>query len=283
MYDVSGGMLKLEHGQINEGLIAIASGKGGVGKSTVTVNLAVALTRLGKKVGIIDADVHGFSVPRIIGLEEEVKAISDKEIIPPEAHGVKVISMGSFVEEGNPVIWRAPLLASALEQFMKDVHWGELDYLLLDLPPGTGDMPLNIMQKLPHAETLIVTTPQITATNVAGRIGRMAEKLDSRLVGVIENMAYYQCPACGNRDYIFGKGGGKELAQHLGTDFLGSLPLISQVREGGDRGQPVLVGDKESDVSGEFLKIAEKINKIDKDFDPELKPLKFQGGPGSQS
>ncbi|MFW5787204.1 MAG: Mrp/NBP35 family ATP-binding protein [Halanaerobiales bacterium] len=272
MYEVKDDVLKLEHGQINKGLIAIARGKGGVGKSTVTVNLAVALSQLGHEVGIIDADVHGFSVPRIIGLEEEARALNEKEIIPPVAKNVKVVSMGSFVEEGNPVIWRAPLLAGALEQFMTDVHWGELDYLLLDLPPGTGDMPLNIMQKLPHAETLIITTPQITATYVAGRIGRMAEKMESQLLGVIENMAYYKCPECGHRDYIFGKGGGKELADELDTVFLGKLPLLTPVRKAGDEGKTVVTDEL---LGEEFKDIAEKIeDKIEK-FDPQIKPLEL--------
>jgi len=211
MYEVLNGKLKLEHGSISKGLVAVASGKGGVGKSTVTVNLAVALNKLGKKVGIIDADVHGFSVPRILGLKEGPKTMNEKEIIPPQEKGIKVMSMGSFVEENNPIIWRAPLLASALQQFMKDVHWGDLDYLLFDLPPGTGDMPLNIMQKLPHAEILIVSTPQITATNVAGRIGKMAEKMNSEIIGIIENMSYYQCPECGHREYIFGEIRGNQL------------------------------------------------------------------------
>ncbi|HLV09591.1 MAG TPA: P-loop NTPase, partial [Halanaerobiales bacterium] len=147
MYQVRDNKLILKHGSIEEGLIAVASGKGGVGKSTVTVNLAVSLIEMGKKVGIIDADIHGFSIPRLLGLKEAPKTRNEKEILPPEARGIKVISMGSFVEEGNPVIWRAPLLMGALQQFMQDVHWGELDYLLLDLPPGTGDMALNIMQK----------------------------------------------------------------------------------------------------------------------------------------
>lgn len=277
MYEVEDGKLKLEHGTISEELIAVASGKGGVGKSTVTVNLALALAHRGKEVGIIDADVHGFSVPRIIGLEEQARAINEKEIIPPLARGIKVISMGSFVNENNPVIWRAPLLAGALEQFMQDVHWEDLDYLLLDLPPGTGDMPLNIMQKLPHAKTLIVTTPQIAATNVAGRIGKMADKMDSELLGVIENMAYYRCQECGHKEYIFGQGGGDELARYLKTELLGKLPLVTSVREGSDQGKPVVDVDPESPVTEEFMNIAEKILKANHEFDPDLKPAALQG------
>ncbi len=281
MYTVSEGKIKLEHGTISEGLIAIASGKGGVGKSTVTANLAVALQKQGKQVGIIDADVHGFSIPRIIGLEEQVKVEQESELIhPAEKMGVKVISMGSFVHEQNPVIWRSPLLLGALQQFFKDVIWGDLDYLLLDLPPGTGDMSLNIMQKLPHARTLIVTTPQITATNVAGRVGHMAEKMDSDILGIIENMAYYECSECGNKEYIFGQGGGKELADLLDVDLLGQLPLMTHVREGGDEGNPVVKKDSDDDVSQEFLKIAQEVIDRKKEFDPSLKPMNLKGGPG---
>src|SRR6056297_1980878 len=281
MYTVSEGKIKLEHGSINDGLIAIASGKGGVGKSTVTANLAVALQKEGKNVGIIDADVHGFSIPRIIGLEEEVKVEQESELIhPAEKMGVKVISMGSFVHEQNPVIWRSPLLLGALQQFFKDVLWGDLDYLLLDLPPGTGDMVLNIMQKLPHARTLIVTTPQVTATNVAGRVGHMAEKVDSEVLGIIENMAYYECSNCGNKEYIFGKGGGQKLADLLEVDLLGQLPLVKDIREGGDRGNPVVDDSQEDNVSREFINIAEEIIKRKKEFDPTIKPMELKGGPG---
>ena len=281
MYDVKDGKIQLEHGSISEGMIAIASGKGGVGKSTVTANLAIALQKKGKQVGIIDADVHGFSIPRIIGLEEDVKVEQSSELIhPAEKMGVKVISMGSFVHEQNPVIWRSPLLLGALQQFFQDVVWGDLDYLLLDLPPGTGDMSLNIMQKLPHARTLIVTTPQITATNVAGRVGHMAEKMDSNILGIIENMAYYECSKCGNKEYIFGKGGGQELADLLEVELLGQLPLMKHVREGGDTGEPVVDEKRDDDISKEFLNIADEVIKRKKEFDPSLKPMTLEGGPG---
>ncbi|MDI3547338.1 MAG: ATP-binding protein involved in chromosome partitioning [Halanaerobiales bacterium] len=282
MYEVQDGKLKLEHGSISEGLIAVASGKGGVGKSTVTVNLALALSKLGKEVGIIDADIHGFSIPRLLGLKDQPRAYNENEIIPPEEKGIKVMSMGSFVEEENPVIWRAPLLLGALQQFMQDVHWGELDYLLLDLPPGTGDMALNIMQKLPHAEILVVTTPQITATNVAGRIGKLAEKMDTGLVGVIENMSYYQCSDCGHKDYIFGQGGGKKLAEELKTELLGELPLVPEVRVGGDEGKPIIITDPDSEITKKYFDIAEKISARENEFNPELKPIFLKGGPGGK-
>ena len=281
MYDVKNGKIQLENGTIKSGIIAIASGKGGVGKSTVTANLAVALQNMGKNVGIIDADVHGFSIPRIIGIEEQVEVQQESELIKPaEKMGVKVISMGSFVHEQNPVIWRSPLLLGALQQFFKDVIWGDLDYLLLDLPPGTGDMVLNIMQKLPHARTLIVTTPQITATNVAGRVGHMAEKMDSDILGIIENMAYYECSKCGNKEYLFGKGGGEKLADLLDVDLLGQLPLMKHVRVGGDKGNPVVDQDREDAISREFINIAEEIIKRKKEFDPTIKPMELKGGPG---
>src|SRR6056297_487223 len=275
MYDVKDKRVQLEHGSIKKGIIAVASGKGGVGKSTVTVNLATALAELGYKVGIIDADVRGFSVPRIIGITEKPKAVDEKEIIPPEAHGIKVISMGSFVDENSPVIWRAPLLGGALEQFFKDVRWGELDYLLMDLPPGTGDMPLNIMQKVPHSEILVVTTPQVTATKVAGRIGAMAEKMDLDVLGVIENMSYYQCTECGNKDYIFGENGGKNLADFMETELLGQLPLISEVRRRSDTGNPIVFDEPEAEISKEFIKIAKRLAEREGGFDEKIEPLKL--------
>ncbi|MBM7622700.1 Mrp/NBP35 family ATP-binding protein [Sporohalobacter salinus] len=259
MYELENGKFDLEYGSVNEGLISVASGKGGVGKSTVTVNLAVALNKLGKQVGIIDADIRGFSIPRILGLTEELQALEDKMLKPPVAKGIKVMSMGSLVEEEAPIIWRAPLLHGTLEQFMKEVQWGKLDYLLFDLPPGTGDMPLNIMQNLPESEVMIVTTPQITATNVAGRIGKMADKLECETLGVVENMSYYQCTDCGNKDYIFGQGGGKDIAEKLETKLLGKLPLLPDIREDSDQGKSIILENPEADVSKEFISIAEKV------------------------
>jgi len=276
VYKVENKEIKLEHGSIKKGIIAVASGKGGVGKSTVTVNLATALAELGYNVGILDADVRGFSVPRILGVEKKPKAVDEKEIIPPEAHGIKVISMGSFVDENSPVIWRAPLLGGALEQFFKDVRWGELDYLLMDLPPGTGDMSLNIMQKVPHSDIAVVTTPQVTATKVAGRIGKMAEKMDRKVLGVIENMSYYQCSECGHKEYIFGENGGKNLADYMETELLGQLPLVSDIRKRSDSGNPIMYEEPDSEISREFISIAEKIDKMENGFDEELEPVKLK-------
>jgi ATP-binding protein involved in chromosome partitioning len=204
--------------------IAVASGKGGVGKSTVTVNLAVALARKGKKVGIIDADIYGFSVPDMMGIEQRPTVI-DNVILPVERHGVKVISMGFFVEDNTPVIWRGPMLGKMLKNFFSEVHWGEVDYLLLDLPPGTGDVALDVHQMIPQSKELLVTTPHATAAFVAARAGAMAIHTKHDILGVVENMAYYQCSDCGNKDYVFGRGGGAKLAEDLHTELLAQIPL----------------------------------------------------------
>ena len=204
--------------------ISIASGKGGVGKSTVAVNLAVALAREGKKVGLVDADIYGFSVPDMMGIDER-PGIDGKEIIPVERHGVKVISMAFFVEENAPVIWRGPMLGKMLTNFFTEVQWGELDYLLLDLPPGTGDVALDVHSMLPSSKEIIVTTPHPTAAFVAARAGAMAKHTEHSILGVIENMSYFQSKETGNKEYVFGKGGGAKLAQELQTTLLGELPL----------------------------------------------------------
>ncbi|WP_339817681.1 Mrp/NBP35 family ATP-binding protein [Paenibacillus sp. FSL R7-0216] len=204
--------------------IAIASGKGGVGKSTVTVNLAVALARQGKKVGLIDADIYGFSVPDMMGIEE-APLIEDGEIVPVERFGVKVMSMGFFIQDNNPVIWRGPMLGKMLRQFFSDVRWGELDYLLLDFPPGTGDIALDVHQMIPQSREIIVTTPHATAAFVAARAGTMALRTEHEVLGVVENMAYYECSKCGDKDYIFGRGGGARLAESLHTELLAQIPL----------------------------------------------------------
>ncbi|WP_054943992.1 Mrp/NBP35 family ATP-binding protein [Paenibacillus ihuae] len=216
------------HELINEksgvNFIAVASGKGGVGKSTVTVNLAVALARKGKRVGLIDADIYGFSIPDMMGIEEG-PIVEEGTIIPVERFGVKVMSMGFFIRENSPVIWRGPMLGKMLRQFFSDVGWGKLDYMLLDLPPGTGDVALDVHQMLPHSKEIIVTTPHATAAFVAARAGSMALQTDHEVLGVIENMAYYECSSCGKKDYIFGRGGGARLAETLHTELLAQVPL----------------------------------------------------------
>lgn len=204
--------------------IAIASGKGGVGKSTISVNLAVSLARLGKKVGLVDADIYGFSVPDMMGITERPKVRGEK-ILPVERFGVKVISMGFFVEDNSPIIWRGPMLGKMLNSFFNEVEWGDLDYLLLDLPPGTGDVALDVHTLLPACKELIVTTPHATAAFVAARAGAMALKTDHEIIGVIENMSYFESKLTGEKEYVFGQGGGEKLAEELNTELLGKLPL----------------------------------------------------------
>jgi ATP-binding protein involved in chromosome partitioning len=204
--------------------IAIASGKGGVGKSTVSVNLAIALQRLGKKVGIIDADIYGFSIPDMMGIEDRPTVV-DKRIQPVERFGVKVISMGFFVEDNSPVIWRGPMLGKMLNNFFSEVEWGDLDYLVLDLPPGTGDIAMDVHAMIPHCKEIIVTTPHPTAAFVAARAGAMAVKTEHQILGVIENMSYFESKKTGEKEYVFGEGGGEKLSEVLGTELLGQIPL----------------------------------------------------------
>ncbi|RDW21908.1 chromosome partitioning protein ParA [Oceanobacillus arenosus] len=204
--------------------IAIASGKGGVGKSTVTVNLAMALMRLGKKVGIIDADIYGFSIPDMMGIENR-PAVRGKKIIPVERFGVQVISMGFFVEDNSPIIWRGPMLGKMLNSFFSEVEWGDLDYLLLDLPPGTGDIAMDVHELLPSCKEIIVTTPHPTAAFVAARAGQMAMKTNHEILGVVENMSYFVSKKTGEKEHVFGEGGGKKLADVLETKVLGQLQL----------------------------------------------------------
>lgn len=232
--------------------IAVSSGKGGVGKSTVTTNLAVALARLGHKVGLLDADMYGFSIPRMLGVSGQPTSIDDKIIPLRKGDNIQVISMGFFVGEDDPVIWRGPLLHKAINQFLSDVMWDELDFLILDLPPGTGDVTLTIAQAIPKAELLIITTPQSTATHVAGRVAKLAEKTNLKVIGVIENMSYFE--SNGKREYIFGKDGGKQLADNLKVRFIGEIPLMTSLREGADSGHPVA-----SDGTDEQVALFEKI------------------------
>ncbi|MEH7460609.1 Mrp/NBP35 family ATP-binding protein [Bacillus thuringiensis] len=204
--------------------LAVASGKGGVGKSTVSVNLAISLARLGKKVGIVDADIYGFSVPDMMGIEKRPIVRGD-QIIPVERFGVKVISMGFFVEDNAPVIWRGPMLGKMLNHFFTEVEWGDLDYLVLDLPPGTGDVALDLHSMLPSCKEIIVTTPHPTAAFVAARAGAMALRTEHEIIGVVENMSYFESKVTGEKEYVFGKGGGEKLATELQTEVLGQIPL----------------------------------------------------------
>jgi len=242
-------------GDFAKRVIAISSGKGGVGKSTVTANLASALTRLGNKVGILDADVYGFSIPRIMGVNGQPTIIDD-QIVPLRSHDVQIMSMGFFLDEDQPVVWRGPMLHKAINQFISDVLWDKLDYFLIDLPPGTGDVSITISQALPKAEILVVTTPQPVASHTAGRVAKMAEKTKLSVLGVVENMSYYEVN--GTRDYIFGEGGGKRLADALQVDFFGEIPIRTEIREGADKGTPVALL-KDSEISEYYLKIARQL------------------------
>jgi ATP-binding protein involved in chromosome partitioning len=237
-------------------VIAVASGKGGVGKSTVTVNLAAALAAEGYRVGLVDVDVWGFSVPRMMGLSGQQPVGFNNMIMPIEAYGVRVISMGFFVKEETPVIWRGPMLHKAVQQFLGDVYWGPLDFLLADLPPGTGDVSLSMAGFLPGAQMLVVTTPQEAARKVAERAGKMAVQTHLRVVGVIENMSFFVCPHCGERTDVFGEGGGQLAAETLGVPLLGQIPLIPQVREAGDAGAPIVVTQPDSPAAEALIRAA---------------------------
>jgi ATP-binding protein involved in chromosome partitioning len=237
--------------------LLISSGKGGVGKSSVTVNLAVALAAQGYSVGVVDADIYGFSVPRMLGTEREPVVIDDM-LVPPEQHGVRCISIGYFVPEGQAVIWRGPMLHKALEQFLADVFWDDPDFLLIDMPPGTGDIALSLSQYLPRGEVFVVTTPQPAAQKVAALSAAMADKVQLPVRGVIENMSWFTGDD-GTRYEIFGSGGGQQLADDLDVPLLGQLPLVPALREGGDNGMPITVADPESEAARAFHDIARRI------------------------
>ena len=239
-------------------VLAVASGKGGVGKSTVTANLAVALARRGHAVGLIDADVYGPTIPLMFGMAAVAPASHDGKLVPPERHGVKVVSMGFFLEEDEPVIWRGPMLGRAMEQFLGDVLWGSPDYLLIDLPPGTGDIALTIAQMLPSAEMIVVTTPQEAAAKIAAKAAKMALLTKHRIIGVIENMSYFVCPSCGEKHFIFGHGGAFEIARAAGTTLLGRIPLEESTRSAGDAGTPPAL-DSGSPAGAVFHEIARAI------------------------
>ena len=243
-------------------VIAVASGKGGVGKSSVTANLAAALAAEGQRVGILDADVWGFSIPRMMGVDDRPVAFNDM-ILPLEAHGVKLISMGFFVSDETPVIWRGPMLHKALQQFLGDVYWGDLDYLLIDMPPGTGDVSLSLASFLPGGSMLVVTTPQDAARKVAERAGRMAQhpNVKLKLLGVIENMSGFVCPHCGEITEVFGAGGGHKTAEILGVPFLGGVPMQVSLREGSDTGAPIVITDPDSPAALALRDIASIVGK----------------------
>ncbi|MEO3814934.1 Mrp/NBP35 family ATP-binding protein [Sphaerisporangium sp. B11E5] len=248
-------------------VFAVASGKGGVGKSSVTVNLAAAMTANGLKVGVVDADIYGHSVPRMLGVDDRPTKVEDM-IMPPVAHDIKVISVGMFKPPGNnPVVWRGPMLDRALHQFLADVFWGDLDVLLMDLPPGTGDIAISVAQRMPTAEILVVTTPQQAAAEVAERAGSIASQTHQQVAGVIENMAWLPCPHCDERIPVFGEGGGQSVADGLtrilGTrvPLLGQVPIDLRLREGGDNGKPLVLTDPDSPAATELRQIAAALSK----------------------
>ncbi|MGI9648618.1 MAG: Mrp/NBP35 family ATP-binding protein [Acidimicrobiia bacterium] len=241
-------------------VLTIASGKGGVGKSSVTTNLGVSLVGAGKTVGIIDADVWGFSIPKMLGIDRPPTVV-DQMIMPPEAHGVRAISMDYFVQPDQAVIWRGPMLHKALEQFLVDAYWGDIDYLLIDMPPGTGDIAISMSQFLPRAQALVVTTPQPTAQRVAKRAALMAHKVNQEILGVVENMAWFTGDD-GKKYHLFGEGGGQLLADELEVPMLGQVPLLPAMREGADVGIPVSIAAPDSEAAVAFRSLAERVEEL---------------------
>jgi ATP-binding protein involved in chromosome partitioning len=240
-------------------ILAVGAGKGGVGKSTTSVNLAVALQRKGARVGLMDADVYGPNIPQMLGIEGQPEVSDEKKMIPPEAHGIKVISMGMLVPPDQAVIWRGPMLHGAVQQFMRDVAWGELDYLVVDLPPGTGDVSLSLSQSVPVAGAVVVTTPQgVSVSDVRKAVG-MFRQLNIPILGVVENMSYFMCGHCNGRTDIFGTGGGQRMAEDMKIPFLGEIPIDTRVRAGGDEGHPIVAAAPEAPAAEAFMAVAGKV------------------------
>jgi ATP-binding protein involved in chromosome partitioning len=245
-------------------IIAVSSGKGGVGKSTVSTNLAVALANEGARVGLMDADIYGPNIPRMMGVSQAPKAFRDDvtgqdRIIPLEAHGVKLISLGFLIERDQPAIWRGPIVMKVITQFLRDVDWGELDYFVVDMPPGTGDAQLSLVQATHVHGAVIVTTPQQVAAGDALRGVRMFERTGVPVVGIVENMSYFECPHCGKPSSIFGAGGGQQLAEEVGLPLLGQVPINPRIAEGGDQGRPIVAADAASSAAKAFAVIARRV------------------------
>jgi ATP-binding protein involved in chromosome partitioning len=255
--------------------IAVASGKGGVGKSTTTVNLALALQKSGAKVGIMDVDVYGPSLPLLMGIHQQPQATPEKKILPLEKDGLRLMSLGFFLEEDSPVIWRGPMATGMVSQFITDVVWGELDYLIIDMPPGTGDVALTLTQQVPLTGAVIVTTSNDLSTVDARRGLAMFQKVDVPVIGVVENMSYFTPPELPDKKYyIFGQGGGQRIADTLGVDFLGEVPIDPRVAEGGDRGRPIVVDHPESDTAKAFSNIAQEVaDRVEKLAKPSISIL----------
>jgi len=240
-------------------IVAVASAKGGVGKSTVAVNLACALSRLDQRVGLLDADVYGPSLPTMVGLAERPQVKETRQIVPLSKYGLKLMSMGFFLDEETPVLWRGPMVTGLLRQFLTDVDWGELDVLVLDLPPGTGDAQLTLVQHVPLSGGVIVTTPQHVSLADVERGVAMFRRVNTPVLGVVENMSGYVCPNCGHEDALFGSGGGARIAADFGIPLLGQIPLVPEVRIGGDVGKPIVVERPDSPVSGIFIRVAQSV------------------------
>jgi ATP-binding protein involved in chromosome partitioning len=239
-------------------IIAVSSGKGGVGKSTVATNLAVALTQQGARVGLMDADVYGPNVPRLMGVDEPPPVI-DEKIIPLMAHGVKVISLGFLIEREQPAIWRGPIIMKIIGQFLRDVAWGDLDFFIVDMPPGTGDAQLSLVQSTHVHGAIIVTTPQEVSVGDALRGAKMFQRVNVPLLGIVENMSWFECPHCGKPSALFGSGGGERLAAELGLPLLGQIPLYPRVLEAADQGQPIVVAEPASSAAKALAQIAERV------------------------
>ena len=240
-------------------IIAVGAGKGGVGKSTTAVNLAVALQRKGARVGLMDADVYGPNTPQMLGIDQGPEVSEAKRMIPPQAFGIKVISMGMLVPADQPIIWRGPMLHGAVQQFMRDVEWGELDYLIVDLPPGTGDVSLSMAQSVPVAGAVVVTTPQGVSVSDVRKAVAMFRQLNIPVLGVVENMSFFVCDHCQERTEIFGHGGGVKMAEDLGIPMLGQIPIDTRVRSGGDEGRPIVSAAPDAPAAKAFLDIAGRV------------------------
>jgi ATP-binding protein involved in chromosome partitioning len=239
-------------------VIAVGAGKGGVGKTTVAVNLALSLARCGSRVGILDGDIYGPNVPIMLGLTNMQLATDGKRIVPAEKYGVQVISIGFLTNDDAPIIWRGPMLHQAIQQFFREVAWKDLDYLIIDMPPGTGDVALSLSQTVPVVGSIVVTTPQQVSLADSRRAVRMYQKLNIPTIGIVENMSYYACPNCHHEADLFGHGGGETLASDMGVPFLGRLPIYQPIREGGDTGVPLVVSEPASSAARAFLTVAER-------------------------
>jgi ATP-binding protein involved in chromosome partitioning len=239
-------------------VIAVGAGKGGVGKTTVAVNLAIALAKCGSRVGMIDGDIYGPNVPMMLGIDTQLTT-DGKKILPAEKHGIQVISMGFMTSDDAPVIWRGPMLHGAIQQFFREVRWNNLDYLIVDMPPGTGDVALSLSQTVPVAGSIVVTTPQQVSLADTRRAVRMYQKLNIPTLGLVENMSHFICPNCSHEADIFGHGGGEKLAQQLNVTFLGRIPIYQPIREGGDRGIPLVLSEPDSPAAKAFMAAAERV------------------------